>query len=767
MGDYTTGETPHASDSQAEQVPSVPRGNVNGSASSNSASSNSTSSTNGDSSAYPPALQPMSERRPMQGSAGDPPVDGLMQILGRQWHVVILTTLVALILGVGYLLVTPPTYTAISTMTVEPLDPTAIGGTSTAQNDPSDFLETQCVVIRSSAVLALAVDKIRESDRVNDTHTLKNVDRPLEYLKQYIDANLSKVGKAIDVTFDSRSQASAIAVVSAVVDSYREYNSNNWSDRAKSYLSLLEQGQDAKQRQMADIQARMLEIARKVGHAPNIDPGKDPAHMLVESLRDAKMKAMLDSIDATNAYKEAGNAIIGHPDLVRQYDDQERRATGASADPQAQLKTLQDELLLEQAKLEDAQRQYLPAHPIVKTIQRRIDQLTVSAVIAAKEWQQAAQARQEALDLSLHDAEQSEMDLLASEQEYAKLQAQLNGMNESDDDVRKKIRDIDLSKGEGALNISVLNPAEIDSQPKPSARKTLGIAVVLGLITGLGVACLRDWTDDRLRNQHAVRAVVGAPILGAIPAITSAHTASDRGQIVHHDPFGDAAESYRTLRTALQFGLPSGTKTLLITSPVSGDGKSTLISNLGISLTQAGKKVLIVDADFRAPMQHRLFDLKDEIGFATVIGGPDSIDQAIQHTDIERLDVLPCGPIPSNPAEMLNDPLFLEYLNDLADRYDLILIDSPPVTAVTDARIIAASVDASLLVVRPMTSTRKQTEAARDGLRGVGARLIGVAVNAVPRGGDFGGPSGYYPRSITPPARSGRRGQSVSDDDRI
>ncbi len=739
MGDNTTGDP--------QSAPSLPQDVKPSGVQASNGSVNRISTNGAASHSAPPAVDPHAQRFGLQG---EPPHDGLVQILSRQWHVVALITLIALMLGMMYLFVTHPVYTASSTMKVEPLDPAAIGGSNAVtQADASDFLDTECVVIKSSAVLALAVDKLR----TQDLRTMRDVPRPLEYLKQNVDAGISKAGKAVEVKFDSRYPNDAVAIVAAVVDSYREYNSTNWTQRAKSFLNILQQGKEDKQGQMADLQRQMLDIARKVGHAPNIDPSKDPAHQLVESLRDAKMKATLHTIDARNSYQDSAKSIIGDPEKVKLLDQAERNAIGSSTDPQGQLKTLQDELFLEQAKLEDAQRQYMPAHPVVKTIQRRIDQLTISAVVAAKQWEQSAISREESLDHSLHDAEQAELELVASEQEYARLEQQLKGMKDADEDIRKKAEGIDLSKGAGALNISVLNPAEVVGDPKPAAKRTLGISFVLGIIGGLGIACLRDWTDDRLRTPHAIQAVMGVPVLGTIPAITNAYTAADRGQIVHHEPFGDAAESYRTLRTALQFSLPAGSKTLLVTSPVAGDGKSTLLSNLAIAIAQAGKRVLIIDADLRAPMQHRLFGLKDVVGLSTVLGGPDTMQQAIQHTGMQRLDVIPCGPIPSNPAEMLNDPLFLEHLNDLADKYDLILIDSPPVTAVTDARILAASVDASLLVVRPLTSTRKQTEAARDGLRSVGARLLGVAVNAVPRNGSFGGPSGYYPRSEdeTPP----------------
>jgi len=331
--------------------------------------------------------------------------------------------------------------------------------------------------------------------------------------------------------------------------------------------------------------------------------------------------------------------------------------------------------------------------------------------------------------------------------EYVRLQSEVNQLKKMDEVVENRVKDLDLIRGAGATNITVLDDARIDGPPAPHKKKTLAVGLVLGTIAALGIACIRDWMDDRLRTPEAVKAALNMPVIGAVPVIGTAFTAADRGQIVHNDPFGEAAESYRTLRTALQFGLPKGVKTLLITSPASGDGKSTLVSNLAIAIAQTGKRVLVIDADFRAPMQHRLFGVKDRIGFATVLGSDDPMSEAIQRTEVEGLDVLPCGPIPPNPAEMLNSQSFTDHLNDLADKYDLVLIDSPPVTAVADARILAASADATMLVVRPDGSTRRHTIDARDGLRSVGARIIGVAVNRAHKRGKFaGGASGYYSR---------------------
>ncbi len=681
--------------------------------------------------------------------------DGFVQILLRQWHTVALTMATTFVLAVIYLMFARTQYSSVAKLRVEPLGQQIIGSAATemgggqGQISP-DFLATECDVITSRPVLALAMSKI------GDTKTLRGVALPLDFIKNNLSADVAKKGQTIDVSFDSYYPEEANLIVSAVVDSYQSFESDHWKSKVKESLDLLENGKEKQRKELEEKTQRMLALARQNGISMDTDPDRNPARAQVRSLSEALTKAHLETLNAKSAYDESGKAILGDTVKLQEVAEIEKQAA-YSANPGVQLTEIQKELFQYQARIADAQRQYMPNHPIVKTIQARIDQLTVACVAASEQWWESCQSREESLQKSLDDAQKTALEQEAGAIEYMQLAADVNQLKKADDVVDVRMKDLDLIRGAGATNITVLNPAEISGPPKPQKSRTLAIAIVLGLIGGLGVACVRDWADDRLRTPEAIRGTINAPVLGAIPTITTAFTAADRGQIVHHDPFGEAAESYRTLRTALQFGLPARTKTLLITSPVAGDGKSTFVSNLAIAMAQASKRVLVIDADFRAPMQHRLFGLKDRIGLATVLGGADTIDQAIQRTEIEGLDLLPCGPIPSNPAEILNDPAFSEYLNDLADKYDLVLLDSPPVTAVADARIIAASADATLLVIRPESSTRKQAEAARDGLRSVGARVIGVAVNGVTRSGNFGGASGYYSRSETPSNNGGKR----------
>jgi capsular exopolysaccharide synthesis family protein len=210
-----------------------------------------------------------------------------------------------------------------------------------------------------------------------------------------------------------------------------------------------------------------------------------------------------------------------------------------------------------------------------------------------------------------------------------------------------------------------------------------------------------------------------------------------RGQEVFLNPMSEVAEAYRTLRTALYFGVRDGNiKTLVVTSPTSGEGKSTLVSNLGISMAHAGRRTLIVDADFRRPVQHTIFATARQTGLSNVLNGTATLEEAIIPTDIHGLDLLPCGSVPARPSEMLNSERFATILATLGRHYDYVLLDSPPVTSVSDARILGAMCDATILVIRAGKSTRGNSVQARDSLLSVGAKLLGLVVNDV-RGKDY------------------------------
>jgi capsular exopolysaccharide synthesis family protein len=219
-----------------------------------------------------------------------------------------------------------------------------------------------------------------------------------------------------------------------------------------------------------------------------------------------------------------------------------------------------------------------------------------------------------------------------------------------------------------------------------------------------------------------------------------------RGQKVHLEPNSLVAEAYRTIRTAVFFGVAQDqAKIILVTSPAPGDGKSTVVSNMAITMAQAGQKTLIIDADLRKPTQHSIFEIesRDE-GLSNLLAGAIGMEEAILPGPTSNLDILTCGVEIPNPAEVLNSDAFTRVLRELAERYDRIIIDSPPVGMVSDGQILSALCDVTILVLRAETSTRRHSRQARDSLLSVGGRILGVVVNDVQRGhGHYGYYSGY------------------------
>ena len=237
--------------------------------------------------------------------------------------------------------------------------------------------------------------------------------------------------------------------------------------------------------------------------------------------------------------------------------------------------------------------------------------------------------------------------------------------------------------------------------------------------------------------------VVGSPNAEESKITSEKPDVVKRGQKAYLEPKSIVAEAYRTVRTAVFFGVPKDeAKTILITSPAPGDGKTTVASNLAITMAQAGQKTLVVDADFRKPMQHNIFQIDSrKVGLSNLVAGAINTAEAIQPGPVENLDILCCGADVPNPSEVLNSNSFAKVLKDFSERYDRVIIDSPPVGPVADSQILSALCDVTLLVLRAEVSTRRHSQQARDSLLSVGGHILGAIVNDVPR---RHGRYGYY-----------------------
>lgn len=276
--------------------------------------------------------------------------------------------------------------------------------------------------------------------------------------------------------------------------------------------------------------------------------------------------------------------------------------------------------------------------------------------------------------------------------------------------------------------ISVLEPAAPPSQPySPRPVRNLLIGVIVGLVLGLGAGFVREALDRRLRDSDDVEHAAGVTVLGVVPSEMEGVSTP-----VATHPMSARAEAYRKVRTNLNFVSAEGTpRSILITSATSGEGKTTLATNLALACARTGQRVVIVDCDLRRPMIGDTYSIDSGRGITDVLFARSSVDEVIQYIDEGRVAVIPSGPIPGNPSEILGSARMLDLLRDLELRYDVVILDAPPVLPVADALVLAVHVGAVVLVTRVGETTRDRLRRAKDAILKVRGNLVGVVSNAV------------------------------------
>lgn len=487
------------------------------------------------------------------------------------------------------------------------------------------------------------------------------------------------------------------------------------------------------------------------------------------------------TVAISTPYPEESAAIVNAVvDAYAQISTQERE--NASTNLLRTLEKKKAENDAEMRQIENSMYEFRKANPtlsfdtIIGQELQQISQAYIGATLAAIDAKsnfapghpklRSAQKLEEEYYNRYQQAMKKHMDLNSKVADFARLKGEFDTKQEFSRRLLDRIKQLEIAASTAPLiaSIDVLEPARVATGPSsPRKYRTLAVALVAGTMVGAGLALLRDRLDGRMRSVEEVQTIIGLPVLGVVPQMKGRRTAVARAMTVHLDPRSVVAEAYRTVRTAVYFGAANNKcRTILLTSPEPGDGKTTTASNLAIAIAQTGRTVLLLDADFRKPTQHKNLDIKDSVGLSSVLAGREPIAKAIQHTGVEGLDILPCGPIPANPSEILNSREFGELIDSLVSKYDHILFDSPPVNAVTDARILGAVSDASILVVRADKSTRKSTEHARNGLLAVGARVLGVIVNDAPNRKGYEVYGGSYYGQSDVAVRPGMYEQRVS-----
>lgn len=694
----------------------------------------------------------------------------LQMIWQRKW-LVLLGAVAGLIVGSIVYSQSKPVYRSTAQVLVikKRTEVVPVPGADLTQSFLEDYVSTHIALIKSPKILNDAVDrgKLRELKTFQGHGNLPaSIAGTLAATRDASGGNRT----IIDLTFQGIYQDETGTILQAVIDSYTNFLSGAYQNVSKDTEKLIEEARDLLKKDLEEKEVKYKEFRDKTPilifkGKEGINPHQERL-LTVESKRSALVieKAELEGrLHALEQAKKEGKTTVPFVPLAN--GTKESIPDTQRADDH--LLTL---LLEKQELLED----YGKDHPRVKAVTAKIErakqfisqsqtggELIDKAEVPIDRYMRTYQQQLAQNDISMQALSQ----LLEEEKKQAKVgqeyetedkqfQDQLKRSQALYDQTISKLESINLARNFGGYNAEVIAPPGLGAAIAANLLRMLIMSMGLGLLGGVGLAYLADITDRSFRTPEEIRRSLGLNIMGHIPYLLHAEKKQqentqetgepkiDSSLCVYHRSISGESEAYRSLRTALFFGArEKDYKVIQVTSPNQGDGKTTLAGNLAVAIAQSGKRIILIDADLRRPRVHALFGFPSRLtGLSDVIMGAAPLATTIHETPVAGLDLLMAGSKVPNPAELLTSAELERLLTELRNDYDYVMVDTPPLLAVTDPCIVAGRVDTLLLTIRVSKNGRPAAERAKELLSNIGANVMGVVVNGI---GGGGGKYGY------------------------
>ncbi len=693
-------------------------------------------------------MGPVIPARPLSPApAGPPPAHGehepradlrrlLAIALHRKW---VILGVAALVLGLFALktLREPRVYTATVSLVIELQAPKVLGDQvqDVAESSASfwqtkEFFETQFRILKSHAVAERVVRKLDldRDEKFLGGPVLRGDPKAADavaVLRSRLRVEPVRDSRVVNIIVDDGDPQKAALLANTVADEFIQYNLADKLSTSRSASEWLHDQMDELSGKLATSENALFKFKRE-------------NDILTASLEDSQsmVARRLSALnDAVTRVREQRAELKARVDQVR-----ELRKNGSLsslpqvvASPLIQAERTRAQQLSEE--LAEAQTRYGPDHPRILALEEK---RKAALGLIAREEESIARAA-EVEDRVVAETEGNLATLLAGvkreafemnrkEVDYSRLKREEENNAKVVELVMHRLKDVDLASLLRTNNVRLLDAAEVPGAPSsPNLRFALLLGLLLGLAAGAGAAALLEQLDNTIKGQEDLERATRAPFLGIIPAVRESDDL-----FIHKSPKSPVAECLRGVRTNLLFlGTERPLQKLLVTSSGPQEGKTTAVIDLGITFAQSGQRTLIVDTDMRKPRLHRAFGLSADVGLTSVLLDEKRLGEALKATQVPDLTVLPCGPIPPNPAELLHTERFRKLVVELSRRYDRILFDSPPVAAVTDAMILAGEVDGVVLLVKAAHTSRDAVVRARRALTDVQARIVGAVLNAV------------------------------------
>jgi succinoglycan biosynthesis transport protein ExoP len=652
--------------------------------------------------------------------------------------------------------------------------------TASVSDEPSSetTMATQQELISSPIVIQNAIEMLLPEHRVDLMYS-----PPSDWqdeLASRLSTRISRKTNFIQVSYCSLSPEAAAAVVSAIVQSYLQFVEGTHQGTANEVLEGLTLKLGEVDRTLSERQQKLKSFRQQVGsitvRSDNgiVNPTIQNALRLNEARLEAQeqrvaIEAQLDSI--RSAIRKGGDLqpyLAGLEETVGK--QMMVSALGLSTEDLSLIKDQQQKLLDVQAELRALAPYYGSSHPKIAELNEQVrtiedylrnyradtngrlfsfDGRTLGPMLESMLAQSVAQAqrREQQLQVAFTDARTlavresgALIDLETLEHEVARLERQ-------QDVLLDKIANIDLRQLQAPIQVTVVEEPLPDDRPaSPQLRMVVVASLLGGLAVGGLIVYVTDVLDDRFGSPEEMSAQLGVPALALVRRMRKIDDVGLAAVHTHVQPNAAEMEAFRTLRTSLMLR-SDVTERIVISSAEPSDGKTTITANLAVSFAQSGKRTLVIDADLRKPGMTALMQLKGRPGVADVLlsdrPAGEVAPQLTHSTGLTGLDVLPAGPRQPNPAELLGGPRLSELLAWAESCYDQVLVDCPPVLAVSDAQVVGRLVDGVILVVQPEKNHRRLVVRACESLKATGSTVLGVVANGLSASAGAGYGYGY------------------------
>ncbi|OGP57654.1 MAG: hypothetical protein A2V67_18255 [Deltaproteobacteria bacterium RBG_13_61_14] len=636
----------------------------------------------------------------------------------------------------GSLLATPR-YRASAKVLIEKENPNILFFEQVLDLDTTqdDYYQTQYRILKSRALAETVFQKL---DLGRDPRYLGDDDAIATFLDEAIEVAPIRSSRLVEVSAKSFDPYQAAEIANALAEAYIRQNLEVQTGMSKEAAAWLgDQLQEMKARVEASEQA--LYDYQVMSGVTNLEEMEKIGAQKLWEVNTMVLKARADRIKLEKRYQRL----------------QELKREGGAARYQSLAEILRDPLIQEmkiryvdllsqeselRQKYRDEHPRLLEVHAQMASLAARLDQEIENLASSIATAFEEARAREQSLLDSLEGLKTEALNLNAKAIQYEVLDREVETNRQLYTDMLKRMKETRLSEHLKANNIRIIDRAVVPTRPfSPKPMLNLLLGLVVGLVGGVSLAVFLAHLDDTMKTPEDVEQTLSVPCLGVIPNVEQKKKAAGEEALIELEaakhPQSAVAEAYRGVRTSVLFVRSnSSPRSLLITSAEAGEGKTLTAVNLALSMVQAGERVLLLDADLRKPRLHKIFGLANTVGLSRLIVEDLPLEQAVQRAEEYELDVIPCGPVPGNPAELLGSAAATRLLKELGRRYDRVVIDSAPLFNLTDSVVLSRSVDATLLVVwvgrtRPATVLR-----ASEPIRQVGSNLIGCVLNHVESG---------------------------------